>query len=166
MVHPAGAKPGSYCLTSPEYIHESLAKYVIPACVILSRACSRRIEPYTALRRGASVRRLQRRSWQSCASKSVEKNQLSPTSAGVTRLQAELLLRGWNKLARTSDAQLGQVMLYGKLDQLGRILHADFVHDVAAMHFHGSDANPQPGGDAQIRLTAGHELQHLALTRG
>jgi hypothetical protein len=27
-------------------------------------------------------------------------------------------------------------MLYGKLDQLGCILHTDFIHDVVAMYFH------------------------------
>ena len=57
----------------------------------------------------------------------------------------------------------GHTVLHRKLDQPGRVLDAQLVYDVAAMHFHRAHADPEPFGAERIRVTAGDELQHLPL---
>ena len=66
--------------------------------------------------------------------------------------------------AEEGRTALDQVLIDGKLDQLDSILRTDLVHDIVAMDFHGADAEAQLGSNPLIGLTAGDELQHLALT--
>jgi hypothetical protein len=57
-------------------------------------------------------------------------------------------------------------MIDGILDQLGRILHADFIHDVAAVHFHRAHADLKPPSHWLIEQVVGDEVRDSSFARG
>lgn len=67
-------------------------------------------------------------------------------------------LRGRDRCGEKGCSSLNQVMLNRKLDQVGRVLDAELVHDIAAMHFHCPHANAQVVGDMLVQLAAGDQL--------
>ncbi len=84
-------------------------------------------------------------------------------SKGETRLvrclSAELTSVTCNEDDASGDDQrtrrLNHTMFYGELDQAGRVLNADLIHDIAAMHFYRAHADLQPFGNERIRVAVG-----------